>query len=184
VYAIVIDPAGGIDIDNTGDEDDGPGEPVAELGDDDEDDEEDDDELELETSTPNSTTGKVSVWPRVAFGLLLQAAFIVSRTMTSAWLESPQEHTGLSPLNARSLTVPKHNRPRLSTQARSTGICVCGKGSAVYIAVIILRSHGRSKPRGFKNRPQGVARCIARRHTGGGGCVGEKAGLDSIFHID
>lgn len=94
VDAIVIDPAGGVDTDDTGDEeDDGPGEPVAELGDDDE----DDDELELETSTPNSTTGKVSVWPRVAFGLLLQAAFIVSRTMTSAWLESPQEHTCLPP---------------------------------------------------------------------------------------
>jgi hypothetical protein len=98
VDAIVIDPAGGVDIGDTGDEeDDGPGEPVVELGDDDEDDEEGDDELELETSTPNSTTGKVSVWPRVAFGLLLQAAFIVSRTMTSAWLESPQEHTCLPP---------------------------------------------------------------------------------------
>ena len=96
--AVVIDPAGGVDIDDTGDEeDDGLGEPLAELGDDDEDDEEDGDELELETSMLNSTTGKVSVWPRVALGLLLQAAFIVSRTMTSAWLERPQEHTCLPP---------------------------------------------------------------------------------------
>ena len=55
---VVIDLAGGVDIDDTGDEDD------------DEDDEEDDDELELEASTPNSTTGKASVWPRVALGLL------------------------------------------------------------------------------------------------------------------
>ena len=150
--AVVIDPAGGVDIDDTGDEeDDGLGEPLAELGDDDEDDEEDGDELELETSMLNSTTGKVSVWPRVALGLLLQAAFIVSRTMTSAWLERPQEHTCLPP-GARSLTVPKHNRPRLSTQARSTGICICRKGSTVYIAVIILRSHGCSKPGGFENR--------------------------------
>jgi hypothetical protein len=41
---------------------------------------------------PNSNTGKLSVWPKVAFGLLLEAEFIVSRTMTSSWLESPQEH--------------------------------------------------------------------------------------------
>lgn len=54
---VVIDLAGGIDIDDTGDEDD-----------------DEDDEFELETSTPNSTTGKASVWPRVALGLLLQAA--------------------------------------------------------------------------------------------------------------
>ena len=53
---VVIDLAGGIDIDDTGDDDD------------------EDDEFELETSTPNSTTGKASVWPRVALGLLLQAA--------------------------------------------------------------------------------------------------------------
>jgi hypothetical protein len=167
VDVVVIDLAGGVDIDDTGDEDD------------DEDDEEDDDELELETSTPNSTTGKASVWPRVALGLLLQAAFIVSRTMTSALVRKSART-----YSARSLTVPKHNRPRLSTQTRSTGICVCGKGSAVYIAVIILRSHGRSKPRGFENRLQRVARCITRGHTGGGGCVREKAVLDSIFHID
>lgn len=93
--AVVIDPAGGVDIDDTGDEEDGGlGEPVSN---DDENDEEDGGELELETPTPNSTTGEVSVWPRVALGLLLQAAFVVSRTMTSAWLESPQEHTCLPP---------------------------------------------------------------------------------------
>lgn len=152
VDAVIIGPAGDVDIDDTGDEeDDGLGEPRAELGDNDEDNEEVGDELELETSTLNSTTGKVSVWPRVALGLLLQAAFIVSRTMTSAWLERLQEHSCLPP-GARSLTVPKHNRPRLSTQARSTGICICRKGSAVYIAVFILRSHGRSKPQRFENR--------------------------------
>jgi hypothetical protein len=85
VDAVVIDPTGGVDNGDTGDEqDDGLGESVAELGDDDEDGEGDDDELELETSTSNSDTGKVSVWPGVALGLLLQATFIVSRTMTSA----------------------------------------------------------------------------------------------------
>jgi hypothetical protein len=52
---------------------------------------EDDDEpeLELETLMSNKNTGKLSVWPSVAFGLLLQAALIVSRTIFSAWLERP-----------------------------------------------------------------------------------------------
>ena len=58
VDAVIIGLAGDVDIDDTGDEeDDGLGEPVAELGDDDEDHEEDGDALELETSTPNSTHG-------------------------------------------------------------------------------------------------------------------------------
>jgi hypothetical protein len=46
--AVVVDPTGGVDIDDVVDEDDRLGEPVAELDDDDE----EDDELELETSTP------------------------------------------------------------------------------------------------------------------------------------
>jgi len=59
--AVVINPARGVDIDATGDdEDDGLGEPVAELGGDGKG---NDDELKLEASTPNSNASKVSVCP-------------------------------------------------------------------------------------------------------------------------
>jgi hypothetical protein len=59
VDAVVIDPAVGVDIGDTGDVgDDGLGVPVAELGDDNKDDEEDGDELELEASTSNSDTAR------------------------------------------------------------------------------------------------------------------------------
>ena len=100
---------------------------MAELGDGGEDDEEDDDELELETSTPNSTTGKVSVWPRVALGLLLQAVFIVSRTMTSAWLESPQETYMLAPLAQGHSQFPSTTDPGFPRKQEAQVSAFAGK---------------------------------------------------------
>jgi hypothetical protein len=46
-------------------------------------------ELELEMLMSNKETGKLSVWPSVALGLLLQAALIVSRTLFWGRLKRP-----------------------------------------------------------------------------------------------
>jgi hypothetical protein len=50
----------------------------------------DDLEPELDASASNSDTGKVSVWPSVALSWLLQAAFIVSRTVANRDQQMPR----------------------------------------------------------------------------------------------
>ena len=75
---------GGLEDAEADDGEDEEGEALAvEVGDGEED--EEDGELKLEAWTSNRDTGKDRVWPCVAFGLLPQAALIISMTIVALY---------------------------------------------------------------------------------------------------
>lgn len=100
---------------------------------------EEDGELELEASTSNRDTGKDSVWPCVALGLLPQAALIISRTVFALYQNTPRILRGCScthSYRARQSQVCPASMKRMYLRLPGRIRCLCRSSYTVWPLVL------------------------------------------------